>query len=156
MNRVFADTSGWASLYIPTERYHAQAVACFEKSRQNWQPWLTTSYVIAELVALFGSRQWAARSTWFQYIDAIKSADYVEVIYIDATIDTLAWKPCKERADKNWSLVDCSSFILMQQLGIQDALTTDQHFEQVGFVRLLRWLGIRSRIPEPNTLLSSR
>jgi uncharacterized protein len=138
VNRLFADTSGWASLYISTERYHAQAVACFEKSRNNRQPWLTTNYVIAKLVALFGSRQWAARSTWFPYIDAIKSAAYVEVIYIDAEIDTLAWKLYKDRADKTWSLLDCSSFVLMQHLGIQDALTTDQHFDQAGFVRLLK------------------
>jgi predicted nucleic acid-binding protein len=42
------------------------------------------------------------------------------------------------RQDKSWSLVDCSSFVVMQQRGIVEALTTDEHFEQAGFVRLLK------------------
>ncbi|MFM6058496.1 MAG: hypothetical protein ACKO1I_17670 [Microcystis aeruginosa] len=52
--------------------------------------------------------------------------------------DTLAWTLCKSRIDKAWSLVDCTSFIVMQQMEIQEALTTDQHFEQAGFIRLLK------------------
>ncbi len=42
------------------------------------------------------------------------------------------------RADKEWSLVDCASFVVMQQRGLTEALTTDRHFEQAGFVRLLK------------------
>jgi predicted nucleic acid-binding protein len=42
------------------------------------------------------------------------------------------------REDKNWSLVDCSSFVVMQQRNITEALTNDYHFEQAGFVRLLK------------------
>ena len=57
---------------------------------------------------------------------------------IDNVTDTLAWTLYKSRLDKAWSLVDCSSFVVMQQLGIQKALTTDQHFEQAGFIRLLK------------------
>jgi uncharacterized protein len=63
---------------------------------------------------------------------------YVEIIHIDSATDTLAWKLCKSRLDKAWSLVDCSSFVVMQQLNILEALTTDQHFEQAGFIRLLK------------------
>jgi predicted nucleic acid-binding protein len=43
-----------------------------------------------------------------------------------------------KRKDKDFSLVDCSSFVLMKELGISAALTTDQHFEQAGFIRLLK------------------
>jgi predicted nucleic acid-binding protein len=44
----------------------------------------------------------------------------------------------RQRPDKQWSLCDAISFLLMSQHGIQDALTTDHHFEQAGFVRLLK------------------
>jgi uncharacterized protein len=53
-------------------------------------------------------------------------------------MDAIAWKLCKSRPDKEWSLVDCTSFAIMQQLKVQESLTTDHHFEQAGFVRLLK------------------
>jgi predicted nucleic acid-binding protein len=43
----------------------------------------------------------------------------------------------QSRLDKDWSLCDAVSFVLMQQRGVTEALTTDHHFEQAGFVRLL-------------------
>jgi len=42
------------------------------------------------------------------------------------------------RPDKDWSLTDCISFVVMQERGITDALTADHHFEQAGFVALLK------------------
>ena len=42
-----------------------------------------------------------------------------------------------ERPDKNWSLTDCISFVVMQQHGITEALTADHHFDQAGFTILL-------------------
>lgn len=41
-------------------------------------------------------------------------------------------------ADTFWSLTDCLSFVVMQREGITDALTGDKHFEQAGFVALLK------------------
>lgn len=43
-----------------------------------------------------------------------------------------------DRMDKQWSLTDCSSFLIMQTHGIEAALTPDRHFEQAGFTALLR------------------
>ena len=42
------------------------------------------------------------------------------------------------RADKEWSVTDCTSFVVMQEEKLIDALTTDHHFEQAGFTALLR------------------
>ena len=42
------------------------------------------------------------------------------------------------RNDKQWSLTDCISFVVMQDYEITDALTGDHHFEQAGFRALLR------------------
>lgn len=134
---LFIDTAGWASLFVPTENYHIQAVQHFREAQQSQNRLITTNYILTELVALLGSRQMATRPQLFQYVDSIKLAPYVGLIYIDVATDTVAWELCKGRPDKAWSLVDCSSFVVMQQLGLQKALTTDKHFEQAGFVRLL-------------------
>ncbi len=42
-----------------------------------------------------------------------------------------------QRVDKAWSLTDCSSFLIMQEMGLTEALAHDKHFSQAGFVALL-------------------
>lgn len=42
------------------------------------------------------------------------------------------------RSDKDWSLTDCISFMIMTENAMKEALTGDRHFEQAGFVALLR------------------
>ncbi len=74
----------------------------------------------------------------FQYIDAIQSAPYLQLVRVNQQIENAAWELLKKRLDKNWSLVDATSFIIMQQLEITNALTSDHHFDQAGFVRLLK------------------
>ncbi len=138
MSNLFVDTSGWASLFISTQTYYPQAEHYFRLSVQNQNKIYTTNYVIAELVALLNSPLRVSRSRIFEIVDAIKTVNYVEIIHIDPMTDNLAWTFCKSRLDKAWSLVDCTSFVVMQQLKIQQALTTDQHFEQAGFIRLLK------------------
>jgi predicted nucleic acid-binding protein len=62
----------------------------------------------------------------------------VQVIYVSEALHRTALEFLRQRPDKHWSLCDAASFLLMAQHGIRDALTTDHHFEQAGFVRLLR------------------
>ncbi|MGB7415812.1 MAG: PIN domain-containing protein, partial [Thermosynechococcaceae cyanobacterium] len=137
-NSVFVDTSGWASLFVVNETYHPQATAYLQAALQNQHRLVTSNYVIAELVALLHSPLRQPRSQIFQIIDAIKTVAYVEIIHIDLEADTASWSLCKSRQDKAWSLVDCASFVLMEHMDIRDALTRDRHFEQAGFIRLLK------------------
>jgi predicted nucleic acid-binding protein len=43
----------------------------------------------------------------------------------------------RNRPDKDWSLADCISFVVMEEMGLREALTGDRHFEQAGFKALL-------------------
>ena len=71
------------------------------------------------------------------YIHSIRTETWIEIVHIDEQLDVRAWELLENRLDKTWSLVDCASFVVMEQRGLTDALTTDHHFEQAGFVRLL-------------------
>lgn len=137
-NKVFVDTSGWANLFVATEPHHSQAKEWFYQARQQQIEFVTTNYVVLELVALLSSPLRVPRPSIFHYVDAVRTASYVTVVHIDAATDAAAWSLVKSRSDKNWSLVDATSFVIMQQLGLQEALTTDRHFEQAGFIRLLK------------------
>lgn len=65
-----------------------------------------------------------------------------EIHLVKASPDVLtkAWDLYDRRADMSWSLTDCTSFVIMEQMGISEALTPDRHFEQAGFVALYRTL----------------
>ncbi len=60
----------------------------------------------------------------------------LKIVHITPEMDQAAWDMLEHYSDKTWSLVDASSFVVMRQLAITEALTTDHHFEQAGFKRL--------------------
>jgi len=138
MNKIFVDTAGWGNLVDTLQKFHAETKAIYLSAKQNGSRLVTTNYVIAELVALLSSPLRIPRTKSIKFIESIKSSALVDIIHIDENLDAKSWELLKNRADKNWSLVDCSSFIVMQENKIVEALTTDHHFEQAGFVRLLK------------------
>lgn len=97
---------------------------------------ITTNYIITELVTLLSSRYHLPRQQVLKAIKAIKSDSSVQVMHIDQSIDDEAWALLEARPDKEWSLVDASSFVVMKHFGITEALTTDHHFTQAGFMRV--------------------
>lgn len=137
-NSVLIDMAGWANLFIATDSYHQQATQWFSQARTQGRKMVTTNYILLELVALLNSRLRVSRTKLFDYVEAVKTAPYIHLIHIDVATDAVAWALLKSRKDKFWSLVDATSFVVMQQLGIQESLTTDHHFEQAGFIRLLK------------------
>jgi uncharacterized protein len=137
MREIFADTSGWASFFVSGERYHAQAREKMRQWRSNNDQLITTNYVLLELVALMTSPLRVPRIQQIMIIETIQAAAWVEVVHVDSTLDVQTLTLFKQRRDKMWSLVDCSSFVVMHHRGITEAFTTDHHFEQSGFIRTL-------------------
>lgn len=138
MAEVFADTSGWANFFVRTEPFNEQAVAFLNRFQARGTRVVTTNYVLAELVALLTSPVHLPRPQSITVIETIRAASWVEVVHIDQMLDAEAFALLKARPDKTWSLADCASFALMTRRGISDALTGDHHFEQAGFVQLLK------------------
>jgi len=135
---IFVDTSGWGSLVDSSQSYHQDAVKVYKKVTENKKKLITSNYIISELTALLSSPLRIPRLKIIEFIDSLKKSNYVKIIHIDEYLDNLAWELFKNRVDKNWSLVDCSSFVLMRQKDLIEALTNDHHFEQAGFIRLLK------------------
>jgi len=62
----------------------------------------------------------------------------VKCVSVDAAIFAGGLDLYRERPDKDWSLTDCISFVIMRQQQITDALTADLHFVQAGFRALMQ------------------
>jgi predicted nucleic acid-binding protein len=138
LNRILVDTSGWASFFVRTEPHFDAAKRVLAGLRTEGGTAITTNYILAELVALLSSRVKVTRPRLIEIVETIRSTTWVQMVHIDADADIAAWKLLRSHADKSWSLVDCSTFALMRAESVSAALTTDHHFEQAGFTRLLR------------------
>ena len=133
---LFVDTSGWAVFLDADHPLHSAAVAIYQDAVRQRRPIVTTNYVIAELAALLDSRLHVPRERLVSDVETLRHAPHIQTIYADLALDEEAWTLLKSHADKHWSLVDASSFVLMQRISITEALATDKHFAQAGFVRV--------------------
>jgi uncharacterized protein len=129
---VLLDTSGLLCLHHRDEPLHEQATSFFDAA---WFK-LTHSYVLAEFVALAEARG-LPREPALQFIAAVTENPEIEVTWIDEG-QHRTMRFLQRRLDKTYSLCDAVSFLLMREFSITEALTTDGHFEQEGFVRLLK------------------
>jgi uncharacterized protein len=130
---VLLDTSGLLCLHHRDEPFHDEASSFFESA---WFK-VTHSYVLAEFVALAETRG-LPREPALQFVAAAMDNPVIELTWVDEDQHRTALSFLQERLDKSYSLCDAVSFLLMRERGITEALTTDRHFEQEGFVRLLK------------------
>jgi predicted nucleic acid-binding protein len=130
---VLLDSSGLLCLIDNRERHHVDAVRFWHAARAR----LTSNYVLAEFVALAHARR-APRQAMLNFAADLLADPAVEIIWVDEDLHQQALLLLQARLDKPYSLCDAVSFLLMRERGLSEALMTDRHFEQEGFVRLLK------------------
>lgn len=138
MGDIFVDTSGWACWLDQSQPFHAETVRLVDEVTQQGHALVTTSHVLLELTALLTSPLRMPKPMQIQLLSDLRRNQAAIVVPIDVAIDSDAWDLWANRADKEWSLVDCASFVVMAQRKLTQAITTDHHFEQAGFIRLLK------------------
>jgi len=130
---MLLDTSGLLCYFDKGDARHSDAVTLFDAATTK----LTHSYVLAELVALTHARR-LPRQASLDFVVGILDNAEIEIVWVDELLYRAALSFLQARLDKTYSLCDAISFLLMQERGIAKALTTDHHFEQAGFRRLLK------------------
>jgi predicted nucleic acid-binding protein len=136
VNAVFADTGYWIALFNPRDQLHVRAVA----SSQVVQGRLivTSQMVLIEFLNYYAALGQQFRERAVQVVRSLESNVNVEVVPQTAVQFAAALSLYAQRQDKEWSITDCASFLIMQARGITEALAHDEHFQQAGFVPLLR------------------
>lgn len=136
MKAVFADTSFWIALLNPKDELHVKARELAMKLADAQV--VTTEMVLAELLNDFGRRGRMLRLAAKRLVDELVHNENLTIVPQTSKQFQSALALYGDRADKNWGLTDCASFLVMQAMGLTEALTYDKHFEQVGFQALLR------------------
>jgi predicted nucleic acid-binding protein len=136
MKSIFADTGYWIALLSPGDGLHGKVQEV--SATLAGATIVTSDWVQAELLNSFAGRGPQLRQVASTAVVALKENPNVIVVVQSRDSFTQAFDLYRERADKGWSLTDCSSFLIMRQRGIDAALTGDKHFEQAGFSALMR------------------
>lgn len=130
---MLLDTSGLLSYFDKGDARHRETVEYYGAASTK----LTHSYVLAELVPLAHARGLPRRAA-LAYAVGILDNPEIEVVWVNDQLHRRAMSLLQARLDRAYSVCDAVSFVLMRERGITDALTTDHHFQQEGFRRLLK------------------
>jgi predicted nucleic acid-binding protein len=133
MSRVFADSYYFFALLNRNEPQHERAVAF---AREFQGQIVLTTWILLELGD--GLCRGRAREAFLGQYEYLRTHERVHIVPCSDALMQEGLGLYRQRMDKDWSLTDCTSFIVMQREGIREALTGDQHFEQAGFVALLK------------------
>jgi len=128
------DTAYVLALLNQNDRFHEQAKAIFQKIRIADEICITETIVIEIGNSLARSN----RSLAVSFIESLYSTSNVNVLPVDSVLLHSAIDFYHKHNDKEWGLTDCISFIVMEEQGLHNALTSDEHFQQAGFRALLR------------------
>ncbi|MHB8600511.1 MAG: type II toxin-antitoxin system VapC family toxin [Ktedonobacteraceae bacterium] len=135
--RLFVDTSGWIEVFGKNNPFHEKAKHILIQAMRERRPIITTNYVITEFVGRGGKACRLPRKELLEATREISNLPGIEVIFIGEENHAVAISFLRGRLDKEWSLVDATSFNVMTQRGIHEALATDLDFVQAGFIKLL-------------------
>lgn len=136
MRIVFADTGYWIAVLNPRDPLRLKA----REISSSLSPLriVTSEIVLVELLNDFASRGTYLRKAAVALIEQLYRNLNVTVVPQSSIQFKEVLSLYSQREDKAWSYTDCSSFCIMQQRSITEALAHDKHFEQAGFKALLR------------------
>jgi predicted nucleic acid-binding protein len=135
-HKVFVDTSAWIALINSGDTLATQAKQILLRLNQQQMILVTTEFVLLEVADALCKTN--LRQKTYAYINGIKQApDVIKIIPVEQSLLDRGWAIYHQYSDKDLGLTDCISFVLMRQEGITEAFTSDRHFEQAGFTKLM-------------------
>ena len=132
---VFMDTAGFLALWDAADAHHGRALRLQSELARKGRRFLTTDYVIDEIVTLLLVRH--SHSAAADFLQTVTTSESLQLQWVGPDRFHAAAGFFARHIDKEWSFTDCVSFELMHELNIRDAFTTDRHFRQAGFNPLL-------------------
>lgn len=134
LRKVFFDTWGWLAIAHRDDQRHAEATAFYRDFLVAGGVPVTTDYILSETISLLRART-SSQGTE-RFIDGmldVRSSGKIVIERIDEERWSAAWKLSKKFRDKpDISFVDFTSFVVMKELRMTEALTADRHYELVG------------------------
>ena len=131
MKGLFVDTAGWMACADRADPQHVRASDARDAALERGELLVTTDYVVDETLTLIRKRLGlAAAEAWWRQVEGSSRLRWEWIDLARAEKARGLFFRCR---DKDYSFTDCTSFVVMQELRLKQALTTDDHFRQMGF-----------------------
>jgi predicted nucleic acid-binding protein len=127
----FADTSFWFALQERRDRHHVEASTLARAERGRI---IVSNHVVGETWTLLRRRSSHAAAVGF--LDRLERLENLDVVHIDEATEAEAWRWLRRHDEREYSLVDGTSFALMRRRRIREALAFDGDFNAAGFVEV--------------------
>ncbi len=131
---IFLDSAFAIALSSETDSFHEKAVQLSEEL--DGVILVTTRAILLEIGNALSKRPFRKASV--ALLRSLETDESVVIVPLSEELYQKGMTLFVKRADKDWGLIDCISFIVMQEHEITEALTTDNHFQQAGFHALMR------------------
>lgn len=133
---VFLDTSGLYALVDANDSWHEKAARLVRQILQSRRKLVTTDQIIIETVNLAVARK--SHFVGKRVLDLIEQSAGVTVEWVGSIRFDQAKTFYRKHSDHGYSFTDCTSFVVMQEFNLSEALTSDDHFSQARFRALLQ------------------
>jgi predicted nucleic acid-binding protein len=133
MKTVFADAFYFVARLNRHDQHHERVLAFSRDFRANI---ITSDFVLIELADALAKSE--SRKRMREFLLHLRQSSACEVVPVSRELLDRALDLYHQHSDKEWTLTDCTSFVIMRERGINEVLTADHHFEQAGFVSLLK------------------
>ncbi len=138
MTKIFVDTAAWIALLNSRDQLDTLAKQVMQDLYQHKATLVTTDFVLLEVADALSDPP--IRTQTIDFVDSLlqlPQSPALQIIPVERTLLLDGWNLYKQRSDKGWGLTDCISFVVMSREQITQAFTSDKHFDQAGFTRLL-------------------
>jgi len=131
----FLDTAYVLALVNTHDQWHPAAVQWEARLAEDNARLVTTEFVLTEIADGLSAVRFRLQAA--DIIDLLRADRLTQIVPVSSSLFAASLDLYRRRGNKGWGLTDCSSFIVMGELGVSAALTTDEHFRQAGFRALL-------------------
>lgn len=134
-NKLFLDTSYAIALAVGSDSNHQTALQIASSVETAGISLVTTRAIMLAIGNALSKRRF--RDSTIRLLTSLEDDATVEIVEITRELYQRAFRLFQDRADKNWGVIDCLSFIVMTDIGLTEALSADVHFQQADFTPLL-------------------
>lgn len=132
---VFLDTSYVTALVNTRDQWHETTLRWERRLAVERRSLVTTEFILIEIADALAAVRFRAHA--LQIVATLRSSALVEIVPVSTGLFQTALMLYESRPDKDWGLTDCTSFVVMKQRNLTEALSADDHFRQAGFRALL-------------------